>query len=190
MFEQSLEQAGVIKHERAIVDASFVEVPRQRNKRDENKKIKYGEVPDQWSEHKKRQKDTDARWTKKAKQQYFGYKNSTAVDQRTKLIKTFEVIPASTHDSQLSETVLSKKGLVVYADSAYAGQDIKYLVKVHTIDRAYRNNPLIKKQKKRDYKLSKTRCRIEHVFGFIENSMGGSIFRGVGLVRATFNVVP
>jgi len=88
LFEQSLEQAGMIKHEGTIVDASFVEVPKQRNKRDENKKIKDGEVPDQWSEHKKRQKDTDARWTKKGNQQYFGYKNSTAVDQGTKLIKT------------------------------------------------------------------------------------------------------
>lgn len=188
LFEKTLEQAGMIKHEGTIVDASFVEVPKQRNKRDENKKIKAGEIPDQWSEHKKSQKDTDARWTKKGNQQYFGYKNSTAVDQRTKLIKTFEVIPANTHDSQSFESVLTEKDRVVYADSAYVGQEIKYSVKVNIIDRAYRNKPLSQKQRKLNYKLSKTRCRIEHVYGFIENSMRGSTFRGIGLIRATFNV--
>lgn len=188
LFEQSLEQAGVIKHEGTIVDASFVEVPKQRNKREENKQIKAGEIPDHWSEHKKSQKDTEARWTKKGNQQYFGYKNSTAVDQRTKLIKTFEVIPASTHDSQSFESVLTEKDRVVYADSAYVGQEIHYPVKVRIIDRAYKNKPLSQKQKKQNYKCSKTRCRVEHVYGFIENSMGGSTFRGVGHIRATFNV--
>lgn len=29
---------------------------------------------------------------------------------------------------------------------------------------------------------------MEHVYGFIENSMSGSTFRGVGHIRATFNV--
>ncbi|EPI39720.1 IS5/IS1182 family transposase [Enterococcus faecalis] len=56
LFEQSLEQVGVIKHEGTTVDASFVEFPKQRNKREENKQIKAGEVPDHWSEHKKRKK--------------------------------------------------------------------------------------------------------------------------------------
>lgn len=188
LFEKSLERAGMIQHEGTIVDASFVEVPKQRNRRDENKKIKSGEIPDQWSEHKKRQKDTDARWTKKGNQSYFGYKNSTAVDQRTKLIKTFETLPANVHDSQSFETILTDKDRVVYADSAYSGQKINDRVKMNIIDRAYRNKPLSKKQRKRNYKLSKTRCRVEHVYGFIENSMGGSTFRGVGLIRATFNV--
>lgn len=77
---------------------------------------------------------------------------------------------------------------MVYADSAYVGQETKYQAKVKIIDRAFKNKPLSQKQRKRDYKLSKTRCRVEHVYGVIENSMGGSTFRGVGLIRATFNV--
>lgn len=84
---------------------------------------------------------------KKGNQQYIGYKNSTAVDQRTKRIKTYEVIPASTRDSQSFESVLTEKERVVYADSAYVGQEISYPVKVKIIDRAYKNNPLIQKQK-------------------------------------------
>jgi hypothetical protein len=47
------------------VDATFVDAPRQRNSRDENKTIKEGEIPTEWKKpenvHKLEQKDTDAR---------------------------------------------------------------------------------------------------------------------------------
>ena len=35
---------------------------------------------------------------------------------------------------------------------------------------------------------SKTRSRVEHVFGFMEQTMGGLVFRGVGIVRAKANI--
>ena len=61
-FNQMLEDRGIITHKGTIVDA-----PRQRNSRDENRKIKNGEIPEEWEKlpYKKLQKDTDARWTKK-----------------------------------------------------------------------------------------------------------------------------
>jgi hypothetical protein len=44
-----------------------VEVPRQRNRKEENEQIRSGEGADLRKDKplKKRQKDTDARWTKK-----------------------------------------------------------------------------------------------------------------------------
>ena len=68
---------------RAIHPASFstasliVEVPRQRNSREDNATVKSGEVPEDWKgqPNKLRQKDTDARWTKKRGQSCYGYKN-------------------------------------------------------------------------------------------------------------------
>ena len=36
--------------------------------------------------------------------------------------------------------------------------------------------------------IAKVRCRVEHVFGFVESSMKGSTFRGIGMVRAKTNV--
>ena len=36
--------------------------------------------------------------------------------------------------------------------------------------------------------MLKTRCRIEHVYGFMEQSMKGLFFRGVGMVRAAFYI--
>ena len=36
--------------------------------------------------------------------------------------------------------------------------------------------------------MLKARCRIEHVYGFMEQSMKGLFFRGVGMVRAAFYI--
>ena len=51
-----------------------VRFPMQRNSREENKQIKNGEQPEGWSKSKKRQKDTDAHWTKKNNKSFFGTK--------------------------------------------------------------------------------------------------------------------
>ena len=41
------------------------------------------------------------------------------------------------------------------------------------------------KQKKKNKIKSKTRARVEHVFGFMEQSMNGLVVKSVGIVRAT-----
>ena len=92
-----------------IVDASFKEVPIQRNSKEENAKIKNGEKVEGWSINKHRQKDTDARWTKKNKKSYFGYKNHIKVDAKSKLIKKYIVSSAEVHDSLKFETCLMKR---------------------------------------------------------------------------------
>ena len=69
LFDRVLKKEGFITHTGTIIDATFVDVPRQRNSREENQKIKKGEIPEEWQspENAKKlaQKDTDARWAKK-----------------------------------------------------------------------------------------------------------------------------
>jgi hypothetical protein len=50
-----------------MVDATIVPVPEQRNSRKENEVVKVGKTPQSWEANpaKNRQKDKDARWTKK-----------------------------------------------------------------------------------------------------------------------------
>ena len=55
--------------------------------------------------------------------------------------------------------------------------------KVHK--KAYRNKPLTDEQKASNKEKSKTRARVEHIFGFMEQSMNGLIVRSVGIKRAT-----
>ncbi len=55
-------------------------------------------------------------------------------------------------------------------------------------EKGRRGHPLTEEQKERNRKKSKVRSRVEHVFGFMEQTMGGLIFRGVGLIRAKANI--
>jgi IS5 family transposase len=67
-----------------MVDATIVPVPAQRNSRDENEAVKAGRIPEAWDNKpaKLRQKDRDARWTKKHGKSFFGYKNHMNADAK------------------------------------------------------------------------------------------------------------
>ena len=74
-FETFLRENGFAARKGQIIDASIVPAPQQRNSREENTQIKQGEIPRDWKEAKKRQKDIDAQWTKRNGKSYYGYKN-------------------------------------------------------------------------------------------------------------------
>ena len=101
-FDRHLGAKGYIARGGQIIDASIVAVPTQRNTRDENKAIKGGRTPAGWEEKpaKNRQKDKDARWTKKHGQSFYGYKNHVNADARYKLLRRYTVSDAAVHDSR------------------------------------------------------------------------------------------
>lgn len=189
-FDEFLSEEHVVAKEGVIVDASFVEVPRQRNSRDENLSIKAGEVPEAWDEEpdKLKQKDTDARWTKKNNVSYYGYKNHVKADSRSKLILSYKTTDASVHDSQVIEDLLNDTDGIVYADNAYRSQQIEDSLKQRGIEsriheKGVRNKPLNEKQKAMNKEKSKVRVRVEHIFGFMDNSMKDKVSRYIGLTR-------
>jgi len=193
-FNAYLDSKGLIMKEGKMIDASFTVAPRQRNTRDENKKIKEGKGEGLWDDkpNKKKHKDTDARWTKKNGEAFYGYKNHAKVDTKSKFIDKYKVTDASVHDSQALDDLLEEedKGQDFHADSAYTGEKqekiidkYKMINKVH--EKGYRNNPLTDEQKANNKEKSKTRARVEHVFGFMEQSMNGLIVKSVGIKRAT-----
>ena len=122
-FNTRLTDRGFITRKGQIIDASFVEVPRQRNRRVENAVIKQGAVPTGWEEDTKRlaHKDLDARWTKKNEQSYYGYKDHVVADLTSKLIVRAEVTAASAHDSQALDSLTRPGEPETWADSAYTG---------------------------------------------------------------------
>jgi len=126
LFNVHLDELGLYVKEGQIVDASFVEVPRQRNTKDENKEIKSGAGSQLWKDNpnKKRQKDIDARWTKKNDETFYGYKDHVKIDSKSKLIGSYEVTSAEVHDSQPVDKLLkdTDREQELYADSAYIGQ--------------------------------------------------------------------
>jgi IS5 family transposase len=193
LLDTTLTKRGVILNKGRMVDASIVEVPIQRNSRDENQQLNEGTVPQDWKdqENKLRQKDVDAKWVTHNGKSYYGYKDHVKADEHTKLITGYKVTPANVHDSEMIGSLLDKRdrGQKIYADSAYRSEKIEQGLSgkdmtsmIH--EKGYRNKPLTKAQQKRNKRKSKTRARVEHIFGFMTNSMNRMYIRCRNFVRA------
>jgi transposase, IS5 family len=196
-FGRHLEAKGYIARGGQMVDATIVAVPRQRNSRDENELVKAGTTPENWKKRpsKNRQKDKDARWTKKHGRSFFGYKNHVNADARHKLIRDYTVSDASEHDSQKLDELVNRGNTSrdVYADSAYRSAEIErklrakgFRSRIHK--RGRRNRPLTEAEARANHRKSKVRARIEHVFGAQENAPGGRLVRTIGIVRAKIKI--
>lgn len=205
LFTRTLIGNGIVAKEGSIVDASFVNVPRQRNSREENETIKQGNIPESFESNPsmKSQKDCDARWMTKNRERHYGYKNHVNADAATKLITTFTTSTASLHDSQAIEELIDRTDKRLFADSAYASEKIEgYLrfknVKSFVHEKGYRNRPLSPTQEERNTLKSKIRSKVEHVFGFMTNSMNNGlnlkaigkkrIDSLIGLLNLTYNL--
>jgi len=189
-FDQQLRTRGLLAQPGKLVDASFVDVPRQRNTREDNATIKGGGVPAPWAEQpaKQRQKDVEARWTKKNDEVHYGYKNHVKADAQSKLIEKYAVTDASVHDSQMLASLVESTDGAVYADSAYRSAETETLLAQQQVssqihERPYRNRPLTDVQKETNRQKSKIRARIEHVFGYMSQSMKGFYLRYIGKRR-------
>jgi transposase, IS5 family len=217
LFDGFLKDKGYLARGGQIIDASIVSAPKQHNSvtrtfgsREDNETIKDGKMPEDWKSKpaKDRQKDKDARWTKKHERSYFGYKNHIGVDRR-QFVRRYAVSDASVHDSQKFEDVLDtsntasgvwakrakgsvKRSLMEWraeGDSAYRSTEIEEKLaerglksRIHR--RAYRNRELSEAQKAANTTRSKVCARVEHVFGDQKNGMGAGIVRTIGIVRA------
>jgi IS5 family transposase len=189
-FNEFLAQRGFITQKGNLVDASFVEVPRQRNKKDENEAIKKGEVPEGWENDHKRlsHKDLDARWAKKNNDVFYGYKNHVSVDLESKLITRCVVTDASVHDSQVLDQLTKQGDAETWLDAGYAGAECEKILAEKSITaqicaKGNRGKKLSKSDKKKNRKKSKTRARVEHVFAFMTVSMNAMRKRFIGRVR-------
>jgi IS5 family transposase len=193
LFGRHLEAKGYIARGGQMVDATIVPVPKQRNSREENEAVKAGETPEEWEKNpaKNRQKDKDARWTKKHGKSFFGYKNHINADARHKLIRRYGVTNASVHDSRKFDRLVNKANTSadVYADSAYRSAEIEVKLRARGLrsrihQRARRGHALSEAQEKANHQKSKVRARVEHVFGAQQTSPGGRTVRTIGIIRA------
>ena len=190
-FHATLTGEGLLAKEGSIVDASFVDAPRQRNNREQNQQIKNGERPEEFDKNsaKGRQKDCDARWTKKNNESHYGYKNHAKVDAKSKLIDEYETTPAQVHDSQVFQKLVDESDNAVLGDSAYTSEENEdYLIECDAEEflmrKAYRNHPLSEADEKFNRGVSRIRVRIEHVFGRMKQ-LGMDYVRSIGLRRAS-----
>lgn len=151
----------------------------------------------------RRQRDVDARHTKKNNLPYFGFKTHTKACLTTKLITDIHVTPANVHDSQAVDKLVTKadQGTFILGDSAYNGRKQREIVedagatplfmeKPSAIEKLLKNDSEIIQNygrllQQQNTNISQNRVRIEHIFGQIQVSFGGSFVRSVSLPRAT-----
>jgi IS5 family transposase len=198
LFNEKLLKIGVITREGSIEDATFVDVPKQRNKKEENQAIKAHETPEGWEDepHKLAQKDLDARWAKKGAETHFGYKNHVKIDKVSKMITKWRVTAANVNDIEMMLALLDEHDRELWADSGYTKAAYVELLKKHYPDlklhineKAEKGRPLTEEQKANNREKSRVRVRVEHVFGHMAMSMGGLTLRCIGIARAESHIV-
>lgn len=119
-------------------------------------------------------KDTNARWIKKGKKSHYGYKVFSSVDDEHGFIQTVHTESAEAYEAHRLETMLEDLNCEhLLADKAYdtvANRDLlkKKKVKNRILQKAIRNKPLTKRQKRRNILISKTRYKVERCFGTLK----------------------
>ncbi|SCC95929.1 transposase [Thiomonas sp. X19] len=191
---RQLDRHGYIARGGQMIDASIVPVPKQTLNKDEKAIVQQDAMPAEWSPSKRRQKDVQARWTKKHGKSYFGYKLSTSVDRRHKLVRKIHVSTASEHDTLHFEPVLDAGNTSrdVWADKGYVdGEREQRLTakgwRMHIQRKGQAGKPLSDCQERRNRRIAKTRARVEHIYASLEQ-MGGKALRSIGLDRATLHL--
>jgi len=196
-FNEELERAGFQVKSGLIMDGSIVEVPRPRNTKEENERLKNGESPDAVfpNPHVLSQKDVEAEWKKKGNETYCGYENHGLIDEGYKFVRDYAVTGAAVHDSVPCLSVVPDKPAYpdqeFFGDSAYSGEKIDTGLKERGFipcicEKGYRNKPLTEEQKATNKVKSSIRCRVEHVFGAMKVRCRDEILRTIGLGRAAF----
>ncbi|MXX94187.1 MAG: IS5 family transposase [Gammaproteobacteria bacterium] len=142
-----------------------------------------------------RQQDREARWVKRQGHAVFGYKDHVVADTTHKFIWASGVTPANVHDSQVALGLLEKVPIPtkVDADRGYDSVRIRSgltvlghepCIAARAPTRGHETKTAKSARITTNQKLSRTRVRVEHIFGTIKHDMGCRLHRGIGLARA------
>ncbi|MCD8339856.1 MAG: IS5 family transposase [Burkholderiales bacterium] len=211
LFNMTLEEAKALNplygHSALAFDSTYVLAPIQRNDKATWDLIKAGRGNELWNDfpQKKIHKDIQAAFSKKNSQLFFGYKAHMTVCLIAKLIFDIIVTPANVHDAKTAVDLIARladhsenvdeHGVVadgspcLFADAGYFAKAlVEALIKKGYItlvcSKAKKGEELTESEKEMNHEISRIRVRIEHVFAFLEKSLGGLCVRTVGLERA------
>ena len=178
-----LKKQGKLVKKGVAVDASIVSsAARPRKQVDIETVVHDREEPDTKNEPTEKARvtyshDTEAAWTRKGREYHYGYKAHTSVDIDSGLILATHATPANFSDTGELEQSVKESHLPerarVYADKGYAGKKNSEMLKRHgckdaIMDRAWRNKPLSRRERKRNRLISQKRYIVERVFGTLK----------------------
>jgi IS5 family transposase len=142
--------------------------------------------------------DTEARWLKKGKKSFYGYKEHVSTN-KDGYINALITTPANVSDTkmfpELLEKASPKDGSGVYGDKAYSSKKNRDLVASknlndHIMHKHKRNAPKDEAISNVNRAISKVRYVVERTFGGLKHNLGGSRSRYIGQVKThNFNLI-
>jgi IS5 family transposase len=105
LLNTQLEAAGYLVKRTILVDATLIESSRTR--------------PDHQVALEGKAPDTDARYTRKGNQRYYGYKAHVSADGDNQLVCRAKITPANVDDSLVFDELIDGPTRAVYADKIY-----------------------------------------------------------------------
>lgn len=195
LFEEitrQLESHSLLIREGAIVDATIIESSRRPRK-------VIGVMPEDRKEEKAEtappitySDDPDARWIKKRKKPYYGYKGHLSVDAKDGYILGGHVTPANTADTTELERLINEshlpEGSFVLADKGYTSEKNRAVLadkrlKDGIMEKAVRNKPLTLAQYIINRLISSVRYKVERSIGTLKRGYHFSRMRYIGLKK-------
>jgi IS5 family transposase len=139
-------------------------------------------------EHSVNPLDPDANWTRSGAKRhlFFGYKAHIGVDQGSGLIRSREMTPAKTYESEVADGLICGDERAVYADKAYDKKARREALKARGVKdrimhRRNKHHDLTRWQKLRNKLIRTRRAPIENVFGTWKRLYGFARARYRGL---------
>ena len=189
LFEEvsgQLDAAGFLVKTGTLIDASLVEAAVRRPADGSSPK----------GEESRSRHDPDANWTRAGKNRrpFFGYKIHIGVDQGSGVIRSRQVTPAKTYESQVADELVLGDEKAVYADKAYEKRSRREALKArgikdriqHRRTRSQRDLP--RWQTVRNKLIGRIRTAVERTFSRLKGGYGFSRMRYRGLVRCRFHL--
>jgi len=135
--------------------------------------------------------DPDARWAKKGKKAYFGFKLHIAVDQERRIIRAHKVTAANVNDGVVGPDLVQPDGGAHYADKAYSSQPMRQTLAQHDLPDGVmqlgtKHYPLRPAQRRRNSILATIRYAVEGVFGEAKSRLGLARARYRGIKKVQF----
>lgn len=167
LFNQHLLDAGLRLSRGTIIDATIIEAPCS---------IKNAQ----------KERDPEAKHTKKGNQYHFGIKAHIGVDANSKFVHSIAVTGANVADITMADELICEDDVAVFADAGYQGLEKHEKTKDKSVLVAMR--PGKRKTLSKDSHLSKfeyvksqIRAKVEHPFHWVKCIMGLKKLRYRGL---------
>lgn len=195
-----IQAKGLVLKQGTLMDATFVlsaarppSAPR-KPKQDKTTKAK-GEPepapqpdPDPFAAGKRSKLDPDARWAKKGRQAFFGYKLHIAADQERRVVRAHHATAANVNDCTIGPQLVQPDGGPHYADKGYPCEPLRQKLAQHSLadgimQLGTKHYPLRPAERRRNRILAGIRATVEGVFGEMKRTLGLRRARYLGLPK-------